>query len=353
MANFDIPDLRTLIADAESDIEAELPGTDARLRRSNLNVLARVKAGFAHGMFGFIREFLKQCLPWSKGFLLRQWAEIWGVFQNAATFSSGFVILTGVDLSPIDAGTRLQTTDGREYAILDDVSISGTTATAQVVAVVAGAAGNLASGATLNFVLTVDGVAATATVGPDGVTNGTDDESPDRLYARYQQRVQNPAHGGNDEDYKGWAMETGGVTRAWVYGGLDGVDTVQLYFVRDDDAGSIIPDAAAVATVEAYIKAPNRKPVTARVGVYAPTPKNIDFTIKAVPNTPEVRAAIVAELKDLIRREGDLAGTLLHSHMDESISLAAGEMDHTLVAPTTDVVCAMNEIHQMGNITWI
>lgn len=222
-----------------------------------------------------------------------------------------------------------------------------------MIAIVAGSAGNLAAGATLNFVLTQEGVAAGATVGADGITNGTDDESMDRLYTRYQQRVQNPPHGGNDEDYKAWAKEITGVTRVWVYGGLDGAETVQVFFVRDDDSGSIIPDPAAVATVDAYIKAPGRKPVTAVVGVYPPVPKVVNFTIRAVPNTPTVRAAITAELVDLIRREGDLAGTLLHTHIDESISLADGETDHALILPAADVVCAANEIHQFGVITWI
>jgi hypothetical protein len=44
---FETPDLRTLITRAEADIEGELPGATARLRRSNLNVLARTGRYFA------------------------------------------------------------------------------------------------------------------------------------------------------------------------------------------------------------------------------------------------------------------------------------------------------------------
>jgi len=352
MADFDIPPLRQLIADAETDIEAELPGRNARLRRSNLNVLARVKAGFAHGMFGYIREFLRQCLPWCKGFLLRQWAEIWGIYQNAATPASGFVIFGGLNDSFIAADTRLQADDDREYTTVTDARISNLSVVVQVEAVVAGLAGNLAAGTTLKLVNTVDGVNGSAVVGADGLRNGTDDETIANLYARFLQRVQSPAHGGNDDDYKNWAREVPGVTRVWVYGGLDGLDTVQVFFVRDDDPAGIIPDAQAVATVAAYIKASNRKPVQASVGIYAPLPKTIDFHIKAVPNTPAVRAAISAELNDLISREGDLGGTLLLTHINESISLAAGETDHILYTPDASVVCLPNQIHAMGVITW-
>ncbi|AMP13685.1 baseplate J/gp47 family protein [Collimonas pratensis] len=349
---FDTPDLRTLNTRAQADIEAELPGTNARLRRSNLNVLARVMAGIAHGMYGFIREFLSQCLPWSKGFLLRMWAEIWGVFQLSAVAAQGPVIFTGTEGSPIAADTRLQSADELEYATVSDATITGGVASVNVIAVVPGIAGNQVAGTVLTLVTPVFGVAASATVDAAGLTEGTDDESLDGLYIRYQQRVQNPAHGGNVADYEGWAMDVPGVTRAWVYGGLDGDATVQVYFVRDNDA-SIIPDATEVATVQAYINDPTRKPVAATVGVYAPTAKVINYTIVAVPSTPLVRAAIEQELRDLTRREADLGGTILWSHLNEAISLAEGETDHTLIAPAGNVVCLSNEIATFGAITWM
>jgi uncharacterized phage protein gp47/JayE len=349
---FNTPDLRTLKDRAESHIEAELPGENARLRRSNLNVLAKVMAMIAHGMYGFIREFLSQCLPWTKGFLLRQWAEIWNIFTIAATQAQGAITFTGTNGTPIAAGSLLQATDGREYTTLSAVAIAAGVATVDVVAVVAGTAGNLAAGTVLTLVNTIGGVNSDATVGAGGVTGGLADESPDSLYSRFVQRVRNPAHGGNDEDYKGWAREVLGVTRVWVYGGLDGADTVQVFFVRDGDP-VIIPNGAAVAAVQAYINAPGRKPVAASVGVYAPVAKVVNFSIAAVPNTAAVKAAIETALRDLITREADLAGTLLLSHLNEAISLAAGESDHVMSVPAANVVCASNEICTFGAITWL
>ncbi|NDP60096.1 MAG: baseplate J/gp47 family protein [Oxalobacteraceae bacterium] len=350
---FETPDLRTLISRAQADIEAELPGSNARLRRSNLNVLARVNSGMAHGMYGFIREFLSQCLPWSKGFLLRMWAEVWGVYQLPAVAAQGLLIFTGTNGSVIAADTRLQSADGLlEYATLSDVTVAAGVASVAAIAVVPGAAGNQIADTVLTLVNPVIGVTASATVGADGLTAGTDDESMDGLYNRYLQRVQNPAHGGNAADYIGWALDVAGVTRAWVYGGLDGADTVQVFFVRDNDDG-IIPDAAEVATVQDYINDATRKPVAASVGVYAPTAKVIDFTIAAVPNTALVRAAIEQELRDLIRREAALGTTVLLTHMSESISLAEGELDHTMTLPAANVTCLSNEIATFGAVTWV
>ncbi|TCS35805.1 putative phage protein gp47/JayE [Paucimonas lemoignei] len=349
---FELPDLRTLISRAQADIEAELPGTNARLRRSNLNVLARVMAGMARGMYAFIREFISQCLPWSRGFLLRQWAEVWGVMQLPATAATGRVTLTGTNGSVIEADTLLQAADGREYATQAEVTIAAGVALATVVAVVPGAAGNLPPATELSLVNPIAGVASTATVDGTGVTGGTDAEDMDSLYARYLQRVQNPAHGGSVADYITWAREVPGVTRVWVYGGLDGDATVQVYFVRDNDDVSIIPDAAAVAAVQAHINSQEIKPVAASVGVYAPTSKVVNYTIKLTPDTAATRAAVTAELQDLYAREATLGGTMLKSHMDEAISLAEGETDHVLVAPTANVTALLNEIPVLGTITF-
>lgn len=348
---FETPDLRTLITRAEADIEGELPGATARLRRSNLNVLARVQAGIAHGMYGFIREFLSQCLPWSRGFLLRMWAEVWGVYQQAAVSATGSITFTGTAGSLIPAETVVQTADSIEYATTDDVTIAAAgTATVACAAVVTGAAGNQLPGTAVSLVSPVVGVSTNAVLVT--MSGGTDDETLDALYNRYLQRVQNPGHGGNAADYIGWALEVPGVTRAWIYGGLDGVDTIQVYFVRDGDA-SIIPDANEVATVSTHINAPDRKPVSASVGVYAPIPKPIHFQLSATPDTPAVRAAIEAELRDLVQREASLGATLLLTHMHEAISLADGETDHVMTAPTANVTTAFNEIAVFGGIVWI
>jgi len=70
------------------------------------------------------------------------------------------------------------------------------------------------------------------------------------------------------------------------------------------------------------------------------------------PDTEAVRAAVAAELADLIRREAEPEGGLYLSHIREAISLAAGEVDHALVSPVADVAAGTGEIITMGAITW-
>ncbi|MFX6040693.1 baseplate J/gp47 family protein, partial [Acinetobacter baumannii] len=80
--------------------------------------------------------------------------------------------------------------------------------------------------------------------------------------------VQKPAHGGNADDYVTWVKESGvGATKVWVRSGLDGLDTVQVFFICENNADSIIPSPALVAQALAYIQEPSRKPVAASVGV--------------------------------------------------------------------------------------
>lgn len=346
---FETPDLPTLNDQAAASIEAELPGSDARLRRSNLNVLARVMAGFAHGFYGYLRRFLEECLPWSQGFLLEMWAGIWGVYRKAAASAGGNVIFTGAVGSLIDIGTELQTADGQVYETMAAGVIVGGSALVSVLAAVPGKTGNLSAGTQLALINPVPGIAGAAAVDGAGITNGSDIETPDDLYARFLQRVRAPAHGGSASDYVTWALEVPGVTRAWAVPAWFGIGTILVLFVRDGDTSNL-PDAAAIAQVAAHIDLV--RPITADMTVAGPVVKVVDFVIAVTPNTSAVRDAVAANLADLFRREADAGATLLLSHVNRDISLASGELDHVLYAPAASVPCAANEMAVLGTITW-
>ncbi|MDO8933772.1 MAG: baseplate J/gp47 family protein, partial [Rhodocyclaceae bacterium] len=123
---FTRPDLATLIARAEADIETRLPGADARLRRSNLNVLARVHAAAAHGLYGYLDWAARQVIPdTADAEELARWATVWGVQRRLAAPAIGSVTLTGVNGSVIAAGTSLMRSDGAEYTVDAEATIAG------------------------------------------------------------------------------------------------------------------------------------------------------------------------------------------------------------------------------------
>ena len=344
------PSLTDLIERAASDIEAGLPGADARLRRSNLGVLARMHAAGVHGLYGYLDWLARQMMvDTAETVFLDRYAGIWGVLRRPAAFAAGNVTVPGTDGVMVPAATQLQRSDGVAYTTTADATVASGVALLPVAAVVAGAAGNAGAGTQMTLVQPISGVAGMGVVAAGGITQGAEAESDDALRGRILARIQQPPMGGSAADYVAWAMEVPGVTRAWCYPLENGVGTVVVRFVRDDDA-SMIPDTAEVAAVQAYIA--ERRPVTAQVTVLAPSAVALDMTIQLTPNTAAVRTAVQAELADLLRREATPGGTILLSHLREAISVAAGETNNVLVTPTADVTHTAGQIAVLGTITW-
>ena len=105
--------------------------------------------------------------------------------------------------------------------------------------------------------------------------------------------------------------------------------------------------------MQTHIDDPSRRPVTADVTVFAPTAVPMNFTIELTPSDATTKAAVIAELEDLILREAEPGGTILLSHINEAISLAAGETDHILTVPSADVTVTTTQISTMGTVTWV
>jgi uncharacterized phage protein gp47/JayE len=342
--------LTELIERAASDIEAALPGTDARLRRANLNVLARVHAGAVHGLYGYLKWMAEQLMiDTCEGPYLDRYSSIWGVTRRPAEFAQGPVTLSGTSGVVVPAGSTLRRGDGTTYTTMADATLASGAATAQALATAAGEAGNAAAGTALTLTEPIAGVSSAVTVAAGAIVGGIDSESDAALRDRVLLRIRQTPMGGAAWDYTSWALEVPGVTRAWVYPLEGGPGTVVVRFVRDDDA-ALIPDAAEVAAVQAYID--ERRPVCAAVTVAAPVAAPLDLTITLTPGTAAVKAAVQAELQDLLRREATPGGTLLVSHIREAISVAAGETNHVLVTPAADVAHAAGQIATLGTITW-
>jgi uncharacterized phage protein gp47/JayE len=344
------PDLSTLIERAAGDIESRLPGTDARLRRSNLGVLARVHAGAVHGLYGYIDWIARQAIyDTAEAEWLERWASIWGINRKPAAAATGNATFTGTDGAVIPPGTLLTRSDGAELQTTAETTIAAGTAPVPVTAVEAGAAGNTLAGSALTMVTPIAGVQSQAQVAAGGLTGGADIEVDTALRARLLARIRQPPHGGALHDYVAWSLEIPGITRVWPVAGELGVGTVTVRFVRDDDADPI-PDAAEVATLQAHLDA--ERPVTAQVFAVAPIPVPLDLQIRLTPNSATVQAAVTAELQDLLRREAEPGATLLLSHIREAISIATGESDHELLAPVANVEHAVGEMPVLGTITW-
>jgi uncharacterized phage protein gp47/JayE len=347
--SFERPTLPEIVDRVQADFVSRLSLVGAVLRRSVVYVLSRVVAGAAHMLHGHLEWTSRQLFADTadEAYLLRI-GSLFGVERTAAAFAEGTVTLTGTNGSIIPAGTVLLRSDGAEYTTDAQVTISGGTATAAITASEAGEDGTLGVGVSLSFESPIPGVDSTGTVA-SSTQDGTDQEAVEDYRTRVVDRMRSPPHGGTETDYVAWAKEVSGVTRAWVYPGANGAGSVVIRFVRDNDV-SPIPDSGEVTSVQEYID--DRRPVTAAVTVMAPTSSTLDFDVTITPNNSATRAAVEAELRDLLDRVAEPGGTILLSDVETAVRTAAGVTDRTVNDPTADVVLATGQFPIIGTVTF-
>lgn len=337
----------------KAEMDGTLKGADARLRRSPEDVLAKVMVLAVYDLHGFLEWVYKQIFPLTadEEVLENVHAALRRLPRKQAASAIGQVTFTGTAGAVIPAGTILQRADGAEYTVDADVAFTGATVVAAVTASAAGAAGNAAAAVKLNLTTPIAGVNAAATVGAAGLYAGADIEDVEALRKRVLQVWGQPPQGGANHDYERWALEVAGVTRAWVYRAQQGFGTVTVIFVMDNKPDTIIPTEEEAALVFTHID--RLRTMTAK-GLYviAPTPVSVDFTIKISPNTPAVRNAIEADLRDFFRRESAPGTTLYKSRINEAISAASGEFDHELVTPAANIPRTFGQMSMLGNITF-
>ncbi len=352
---FDRPTLRQLMLRFQADLRAYTEGGDALLRSSVERALARIVPGLTHGLHGHLARVVRQLLPdtCDEPQVLR-WAAILGLTLKPAAPAAGPAEFATTGPS-IPLGELVQRGDGVQYEVTSAAVESGVVKV-ELLAVVAGAAGNADPATPLALVSPVAGVDSEGEVIGDGLTDGTDVETAEQLRARVLQRLSTPPRGGGRGDYVAWALEVPGVTRAWETPRVAGAGTVGVQFVTDGEADPI-PSSGKVTEVQDYLVA--RAPVTIGrsidgewVGVITTAPVALPLVIEIadlVPNTAAVQAAIKAEVVDFLLREAepgkaDGSTVLYRSRLDEAISRAAGETSHTLVLPAADVAVPPGEL---------
>lgn len=348
---FNRPTLAQLVDRIKKDLEGRLGADGSTLRRSMVKIFATVIAGAMHLLYGFLDWIAKQVFPDSaeEESLLR-WGSIYGIERKQASFARFELEFSGANGTIIPALTLLKRSDDIEFETQGSDTVAAGVATVTAICKTAGEIGNTEEEVTLNLVSPIAGLNPQATVG-EIVETAVDQEDVEEYRTRVLNHLQEPPQGGTENDYVQWAKEVAGVTRAWCYPLNQGANTVGVAFVMDGKTPSIIPGVPDVELVQEHID--EKRPVTVEVTVFAPDENIVDFEISSLsPSTPEVRAAVTAELKDLFKRDGQPGGTILISRVREAISTAAGELDHELVSPTVNIVSPAGELPLVGEITW-
>lgn len=312
----DTPTLRELLTRVRGDLESALPGEGAQIRRSLLYVLGGVLGGAIFEVYGHLERLAKNVVidRIEDPAILRRIAAVWGITADPGTQSSGVATLSGTPTTAVPAGTVIERASGWQFTTDALATIGGGgTITVAITSVDPGVGGNVDDAAeTLTIPTPISGVSSTValSVAPSG---GVDPESDSSVQIRLVERIRSTPQGGAAVDYVAWTKAAPGVSaevaRVWVDPGFSAEGEVLVYFALDGTGAAVIPDAGDVAAVQAYIDEEDatghaiRRPVTALVTAYAPTPDAIAFTVGISPNNATTRALVNAELETMFSTE--------------------------------------------------
>ncbi len=334
------PTLRTRREQARDDVDARLPGADSRVPNTKLRAMSEAQANMTHDNDLHLAWVARMMMPdKAEDEFVDRWAGIWlPAGRKPASFSAGYMTVTGDVGAIVNTGAELTANvfddegvlEVLTFVVTEGVTLSAGSAAVAIEALSAGALGNLIEGTSLDFVELPAGIDGQATIAAPGLAGGADRESDEDCIARYIDVIQKPPHGGRANDYVQWARDYPGVTRAWGAQEM-GVGTYTVRVMMDDLFADTdgIPDAAAVAAVEAYID--TVRPVTvAERYILAPIAQTLDVTVTGLANdTPEVRANIEIELRAMLRARAKPGGTIWGSWITEAIASATGEDHHS------------------------
>ena len=345
-------------------------GLYALLRTSPLAALAKVIAGLANGIYGYVDWLARQAIPvTATGEFRQMWAALVSITDKPASAASGPLGFTGTVGKVLPEGTRIiRSATGGTYltAAIATVNTSGVLAVT-VEAEDAGAAGNAGAGEEFVISGSVDGINAVGSAtGP--IAGGADAEREEAARLRMLERYAAPPQGGAKTDYIRWAKEVAGVTRVWISPNGLGPGTVLIHFMMDeanaafdgfpqgtDGVGAEEPRGTP-ATGDQLIVADHiypLRPVTPVVTLAAPIAYPVDYTIADLEEDSSAnRAAIATALDGMFLREGAPGGTIYPNMSNAAIDGVAGVTRFTLVSPAAPVAAPAGYLPVRGTITW-
>ena len=348
-SEFQRPTLAENINMIRTDLFSRLDISDT-LRRMDEDVRAKVYAAALHTVYGYIDYLAMNLLPdlCDESWLARH-AAMKRCPRKAATSAAGYIRWDGVNNNlKVTAGAVIQRDDLLTYTVIADAISSGGVLRAPISCDTSGVSGNMDDAQALYLVTPVNGLPSAGLA--DSVVGGFDIEDLEVWRGRVLERYYWTPQSGADQDYITWAKEVPGITRAWTYRHWMGTGTVGV-MVANSDPVNPIPDQTTVDAAQAHIE-PLAPVAGADLTVFLPSARSVDFHIRLTPDTPAIRAAVTAELRSFLFRDGYPEGTLVLSRINEAISIATGEYSHVLVAPAADIHISKTELATLGTLSW-
>ncbi len=334
--------------------EQALPGIDARTPNTVATTYTRVNEMTIFDLYLYLAYIQRELFVTTAQDYLPDHAAVWQVPRNQPTGAAGNVTVWGNVGAPFPAGAIFSVRGSNiTYIATAAVNIGADgTALVPVQAQVTGAAGNLAAGTVLTLASPIEYIyPQSGTVDANGLTGGADLEDIEDWRARILAVIRQRPMGGAQNDYVDWAEAAlTGVQYVNPVGSMFGLGTVGVVILM---AGPAVPTPTEIATVQAYIADPSRKPLTADVTVVAGTLNPVPVTLHLNPDTTLTRAAATTALQYFFMQSAAIGGTIYFSRLDAAIANGDGEYSHEMIAPTADVPAPSNTaMNTLGLVTF-
>lgn len=288
-------------------------------------------ASMAVGLYAHQNWIVRQIFPdTADSEYLERHAMLRGLRRRNATTAAGTLTVNGINGSAVPIGLSVKVGESL-YRTTSSAVIQRGSASVRITANESGIGSNK------------ERVAAQLMAAPPGVssdavlqaTGGTDAESDASLLARLLDLIRRPPAGGNQYDYKKWALSVDGVTSAFVYPLRRGLGTVDVAITSGDS----LPIDETVRAVQDYID--SVRPVTAKnVQVIKPSITRVPISVQIKHEgitLPEAINRIKAALAEYFNSlaPGD---QVIVSQIEAVISDVSGVVDRKMLSPSVNRV---------------
>ncbi len=362
-----------LIAEYEGELGiADNKGQLALIAGSIEDAITTAQVGQTFGNYTLLEHISRQATPVTATLNSEQdpfgTLQDWGItFNNpikVATPSEGTIDATFTGASNVSIGDQWRANDGTVVEATEAVVIAGPeTVTIQAVSVEAGAETNLTEADELTLVSSLVNYDV-AIVGTGGFAGGQNDEEQETFRARVLLAIRAHSTGSQADRYQLAALRAPGVTRAFVEERAPSRGDVTVRFMLDDvrsafgglpqGTDGVLP-TGPVSTgdqklVEDEIVADKIRPPAANVYITAPIAKLTIVELSQLePNNAETQAQVLAQVRDLFRRDTAPGQKLSRSQISAAISASPLEISHTLAQPALDIIPLPGEVPVLNN----
>ncbi|WP_445677493.1 baseplate J/gp47 family protein [Pseudomonas putida] len=315
------------------DIRSQLPDADIT-SDSDYHVRASSVSAIAEGIHQQVSWTARQIFPDTADFEeLKRHAATRGVHPKLATPAGGVLSVTGAAYAVIGPGLSVRhVASGLLFSTSSEVALSPSgSATLFVSAVDVGSSLNGLEGECV-FISPPIGVDAACILAE--TFGGTDNETQESLLARYLDVLRNPPSGGNEADYRRWALSVDGVSTVLVLPKRRGGNAIDV--VITSAGGPSTP--VVISTCQGFIE--SVAPAGADIWVFTPEIINLDIRaqvkLAAGYSLESVQQPVESVCKQLIGPLTPLE-TLYWVRLASAISSSSGIIDLVLLAPTGNV----------------